>query len=70
MKAFKYLGAIYVRVIPAKHLFHSTMVHEVVNRGDVFAFRVADSKLTIVPGDAAIEQLGDVELVQQTPLPF
>ena len=57
MKAFIYHGALYLRVIPGKTLFHSTMVHEVVNRGDVFALRVSDQQLTIVPGLANVEHL-------------
>jgi hypothetical protein len=31
------------------------MVHEVVNRGDIFAVRVKDAILTIIPGDAPVE---------------
>jgi hypothetical protein len=33
------------------------MVHEVVNRGDVFALRVKDQALTIVPGTAEVEHV-------------
>jgi hypothetical protein len=57
MKAFVYNNEIYIRTIPAKKLFNSTMVHEVVNRGDVFALRVSDSALTIVPGTAEVEHI-------------
>lgn len=57
MKAFTYNGELYVRTIPAKSLFKSTMVHEVVNRGDVFALRVKDQVLTIVPGTATVEHV-------------
>ncbi len=55
MKAFKYNDELYIRAIPSKHLFRSTMVHEVINRGDVFALRELDQILTIVPGSAAVE---------------
>ena len=48
-------GELYIRVIPSKSLFKSTMVHEVVNRGDVFAIRVSDSTLTIISGKLAVE---------------
>ena len=48
-------GELYIRVIPSKSLFKSTMIHEVVNRGDVFAIRVADSALTIISGKLAVE---------------
>jgi len=54
IKAFIYAGDAYIRCIPGKSLFHSTMVHEVVNRGDIFALRVHDQMLTIVPGNAAV----------------
>lgn len=54
MKAFTYNGELYIRVIPGKKLFNSTMVHEVVNRGDIFAMRVSDQQLTVVPGKAEV----------------
>lgn len=60
MKAFKYRDEIYIRVIPAKTLFNSTLIHETVNRGNIFAVRVSDSKLTIVPGNATVEHLPDL----------
>lgn len=55
MKAFIYKGELYIRAIPCKRLFNSTTVHEVVNRGDIFALRVSDQQLTIVPGKATVE---------------
>ena len=57
MKAFTYKGELYLRAVPAKTLFHSTMVHEVVNRGDIFAIRVSDSQLTIIPGKSEVQHL-------------
>ena len=54
MKAFSYDGELYIRAVPSKKLFNSTMVHEVVNRGDIFALRVSDQQLTIVPGKAEV----------------
>jgi hypothetical protein len=56
-KSFIYNNDLYIRCIPAKSLFKSTMVHEVVNRGDVFALRVKDQVLTIVPGTATVEHV-------------
>lgn len=44
-------GHQYLKVTPAKTLFHSTMVHEVVNRGDVFVVRLDDNVLTILDGN-------------------
>jgi hypothetical protein len=74
MKAFRYNGVLYLRCIPAKSLFHSSMVHEVVNRGDVFALDVATQKLTIIPGTAQVEHLEafcaeDAEPVKEAPAP-
>ena len=50
VEAFTYNNEIYVKVIPTKPLFKSTMVHQVVNRGDIFAIRLSDQALTILPG--------------------
>ena len=55
LKTFYYKGELYIRLVPAKTLFHSTMVHQVVNRGDVFAMRMSDQALTIVPGKADVQ---------------
>lgn len=52
---FIYQGDLYIRVIPGKKLFRSTMVHEVVNRGDIFAMRMKDQMLTIVSGNITPE---------------
>ena len=57
LKCFYYKDELYIRTVPVKRLFQSTMVHEVVNRGDVFAVRVKDSALTIVPGVALVEHV-------------
>lgn len=54
LNCFEYKGDTYARVIPGKRLFQSTMVHEVVNRGDIFALRLKDSILTIIPGTAEV----------------
>lgn len=60
MKAFIYEGDIYLRVIPVKRMFQSTMVHDVVTRGDVFAVRMKDSSFTVIPGSANVIHL-DIE---------
>lgn len=54
LKAFTLNGEYYIRVVPSKSLFRSNLVHQVVNRGDVFAIRVRDSLLTIIPGTAEV----------------
>jgi len=55
MKAFWYKDQLYIRLIPSKRLFNSTMVHEVVNRGDVFAMNMTNQQFTIIPGTAQVE---------------
>lgn len=57
LKCFWYMDELYIRAVPVKNLFRSTMVHEVVNRGDVFAVRLKDQALTIVSGTAEVEHV-------------
>lgn len=57
MKAFIYNGEVYIRLIPAKRLFNSTTIHEVVNRGDIFAMRCSDQQFTVVPGKAEVQHI-------------
>lgn len=54
LNSFYYRSELYIRLIPSKALFRSTLVHEVVNRGDVFAMRVSDQQFTVVPGKAQV----------------
>lgn len=63
--SFYYKNELYIRVIPSKRLFNSTMVHEVVNRGDAFALRVSDQQLTIIPGRAEVTH---THVTHNTPL--
>lgn len=53
-KFFYYNDSLYLRIIPAKRLFQSTLVHEVVTRGDVFAVHMETGQFTIVPGKASV----------------
>ena len=62
MKAFIYQDRTYIRLIPGKMLFRSTMVHEVVNRGDVFAMDIQTQQFTIISGKADVKH---VELATQ-----
>lgn len=41
-----------MRIIPSKALFHSTTVHEVVNRGDFFAVNLVTNIFTVLPKDS------------------
>ena len=63
--SFYYKNELYIRVIPSKRLFNSTMVHEVVNRGDVFAVHVETQQLTIIPGKADVTH---THMTHNTPL--
>lgn len=57
LKAFELDGVIYIRIIPGKKLFQSTMVHSVVTRGDIFALRLEDSVFTVIPGKSLVRHL-------------
>ena len=43
----------YMKIIPSKRLFNSTMVHEVVTRGDFFAVDMESKQFTVLGGDLA-----------------
>lgn len=45
------------RVAPVKFLVHSTMVHEVLTRGDCFVVNVETGMLTIAPYSLAVTPL-------------
>lgn len=62
LKVFELDGILYMRVVPGKKLFQSTMVHEVVNRGDIFAVRLEDSVLTIIPGKSQVRHF-DLQVI-------
>jgi hypothetical protein len=49
---FVFAGTPYLRVVPVKKLFNSTMVHEVVTRGDFFAVNLTNNHLTVLPNGA------------------
>jgi hypothetical protein len=53
---FLYNGMPYIKVIPSKRLFNSTMVHEVVTRGDFFAVCMLDYSLTILPTNTNLDK--------------
>ena len=54
LNAFYYKDELYIRLVPSKTMFHSTMVHEVVNRGDVFAMKASNQQFTVIPGKAEV----------------
>ena len=51
-KVFVYEGRPFMKIIPSKALFRSTTIHEVVNRGDIFALNLATGIFTILPNGA------------------
>lgn len=51
---FVFNGVPYMRVTPSKSLFHSTTIHEVVNRGDFFAVNMATGELTVLKGGSDV----------------
>jgi len=70
MKVYYIAGETYIKVSPAKTLFHSTMVHEVVNRGDCFVVRLSDGVLTVLSGKLLSESARRFEsLVLTQPQP-
>lgn len=48
---FKYNGRTYKHITPVKRLLQSTMVYEVIMRGDVFGMDVDTQEFTIIPRD-------------------
>lgn len=62
---FMYNNLPFIKVIPVKRLFNSTMVHEVVTRGSFFAVCLLDNSLTVLPQGAdsnekTVEQYKDL----------
>ena len=48
------ISAIYLRVAPVKSLVHSTMVHEVLLRGDCFVVCLDTGMLTIMKANTVV----------------
>ena len=48
-RIFIYEGAAYMKIVPSKRLFNSTMVHEVCTRGDIFAVNLETGVFTVLP---------------------
>jgi hypothetical protein len=51
-RIFVYKNDPYMRITPAKRLFNSTMIHEVVTRGDFFAVNLQTGVFTVLPQGA------------------
>ena len=66
LDVFQYNGRHYLRCNPAKSLVQSTMVYEVLTRGDQFAVELATGKLTIIKGEEVVKDK-TVETYEQIP---
>lgn len=44
-----------MRILPGKRLFNSSLIWEVVNRGDIFAVNLQTQIFTIFPGSLSVE---------------
>ena len=62
LKALYIDGRNYYKVIPAKRLFNSTMIHEVITRGDFFAVDLETGTLTILAGHLLASPSNTIEL--------
>lgn len=49
LHTFTHNNQLHLKITPAKKLFNSTLIHEVVNRGDVFALNLSTGIFTILP---------------------
>jgi hypothetical protein len=49
---FMYKGEPYMKIVPVKRLFNSTMIHEVITRGDFFAVNLLTNVFTVLPAGA------------------
>lgn len=55
MKAFIHNNRTYIRVIPSKYMMNSTMLYEMVTRGDILALDVETQKLVCIKGTEQVE---------------
>ena len=54
LQVIQWEGEMYIRATPVKKLFQSNLIHDVITRGDVFALRLRDQALTVIPGTATV----------------
>lgn len=50
MQKFIFNDTEFLKITPAKRLFNSTLVHEVINRGDIFALNTSTGIFTVISG--------------------
>lgn len=64
-QVFEIAGVQYMKVTPAKTLFRSNMVHEVVTRGDCFVVNLGTGSLTIM-SNSLIEFADKAAVIEST----
>lgn len=57
MKAFSHSGKLYIRIIPSKFMMNSTMIYDMVTRGDILAIDVNDQKIYCFRGTEKVIHL-------------
>ena len=65
-KAFVFNGQPFMKIVPSKRLFRSTLVHDVVTRGDIFAVNLTTGEFTVFPGSiltSSQQQVGQQALL-------
>lgn len=55
MKAFVHNNRTYLRVIPSKFMMNSTLIYDIVTRGDVLALDIEDQKLVCIKGTEQVQ---------------
>ena len=71
LKTFTHNNQLYTKITPSKKLFNSTLIHEVINRGDVFALNLETGIFTILPrhyydGAYVVHQTHDLALSESS----
>jgi hypothetical protein len=61
LPVFVYEDIPFMKVVPVKRLFNSTMVHEVVTRGDFFAVNLINNTLTVLPQGADVVTIKETQ---------
>lgn len=65
MKAFVHAGKLYIRIIPSKFMMNSTMIYDMVTRGDILAIDVIEQKIYCFRGTEKVTHVeGDFSILQ------
>lgn len=65
MKAFVQSGKLYIRIIPSKFMMNSTMIYDIVTRGDILAVNVSDQKIYLFKGTDQVTHVeGEFSILQ------